>query len=68
MVSGVCAATGSLKQGLSVAGGMAFAIKQNKGMQRVYTLLGGGEMAEGNIWEAAVGKRYFRGSVQHQYL
>src|SRR5271170_1213743 len=53
-IPGVDAATGSLGQGLSVGAGMALAAKrlEESGM-RVYVLLGDGEMAEGNVWEAA---------------
>ncbi len=51
-LNGIRAATGSLGQGLSIAAGMAFAVKQDGGNQRVYTVLGDGEMAEGNVWEA----------------
>ncbi len=53
-IPGVDAATGSLGQGLSVGAGMALSAKrlEKKGV-RVYVLLGDGEMAEGNVWEAA---------------
>ncbi len=54
LVPGVDAATGSLGQGLSVGAGMALAAKRlEKSGVRVYVLLGDGEMAEGNVWEAA---------------
>jgi len=53
-IRGVDAATGSLGQGLSVGAGMALAAKRlEKRDVRVYVLLGDGEMAEGNVWEAA---------------
>ena len=53
-IPGVDAATGSLGQGLSVGAGMALAAKRlEKNGVRVYVLLGDGEMAEGNVWEAA---------------
>ena len=53
-VPGVDAATGSLGQGLSVGAGMALSAKRlEKNGVRVYVLLGDGEMAEGNVWEAA---------------
>ncbi len=51
---GVEVPTGSLGQGLSVANGLALAMKLNKSQQRVYTLLGDGEIQEGQIWEAAM--------------
>lgn len=49
---GVRVATGSLGQGLAAAIGMALAIRRDGGGQRVYVLLGDGEMAEGSVWEA----------------
>lgn len=51
---GVEVPTGSLGQGLSVANGLALALKLNGTGQRVYTLLGDGEVQEGQIWEAAM--------------
>ena len=49
---GVDMSTGSLGQGVSVAAGMALSAKvQGKGL-RVYTLLGDGEIQEGEVWEA----------------
>ena len=53
LVPGVDAATGSLGQGLSVGAGLALGAKIEKSPGRVYVLLGDGEMAEGNVWEAA---------------
>lgn len=49
------AATGSLGQGLSVGAGLAFGLKKQKlaHMPHVYVLLGDGELAEGQVWEAA---------------
>uniref|UniRef100_A0A7V6A4E8 Transketolase n=1 Tax=Desulfobacca acetoxidans TaxID=60893 RepID=A0A7V6A4E8_9BACT len=51
---GVEVSTGSLGQGLSVANGLALALKMDQRPQRVYTLLGDGEIQEGQIWEAAM--------------
>jgi transketolase len=51
---GVEVPTGSLGQGLSVANGIALAMKLNRSPQRVYALLGDGEIQEGQIWEAAM--------------
>jgi transketolase len=51
---GVEVPTGSLGQGLSVANGLALAMKLNRSPQRVYALLGDGEIQEGQIWEAAM--------------
>jgi transketolase len=46
--------TGSLGQGFSVALGMAMGLKIQKSQARVYTLLGDGELQEGEVWEAAM--------------
>ena len=46
-------ATGSLGQGLSMAAGMALAARMERVSNRVYALLGDGELAEGAVWEAA---------------
>jgi transketolase len=46
--------TGSLGQGFSVALGMAMGLKLQKSTARVYTLLGDGELQEGEIWEGAM--------------
>ena len=52
-VPGVDMSTGSLGQGVSCAVGMAKAAKyMHKGNVRVYTLLGDGEIEEGEVWEA----------------
>jgi transketolase len=52
-IPGVDAATGSLGQGLSVGAGLAEGARFQKSTARVYVLMGDGEMAEGNVWEAA---------------
>ena len=49
---GVDMSTGSLGQGISVATGMALAGKQSGKDYRVYAILGDGEVAEGQVWEA----------------
>ena len=51
---GVDMSTGSLGQGLSAAVGMALAAKLQGKSYRTYTLLGDGEIQEGQIWEAAM--------------
>src|SRR5271168_2649536 len=53
MIPGVDAATGSLGQGLSVGAGLAIGARLDKSSTRVYVLMGDGEMAEGQVWEAA---------------
>ena len=51
---GVDMSTGSLGQGVSTAVGMALAGKIDKKDYRVYTVLGDGEIEEGQVWEAAM--------------
>ncbi|MBQ3054405.1 MAG: transketolase [Clostridia bacterium] len=53
-VPGVDMSTGSLGQGISAAGGMAKAAKLDNASYRVYTVLGDGELEEGQVWEAAM--------------
>ena len=52
LTPGVDMSTGSLGQGVSVAAGMALAAKHQGKTNRVYTLLGDGEIQEGQVWEA----------------
>jgi transketolase len=52
-IPGVDAATGSLGQGLSVGAGLAMGARIEKSPARVFVLMGDGEMAEGQVWEAA---------------
>ena len=51
---GVDMSSGSLGQGISVAAGMALSAKLSGDDYRVYTLLGDGEIQEGQVWEAAM--------------
>ena len=53
-VPGIEMSTGSLGQGISAACGMAKAAKLTGGEWRVYTVLGDGEIQEGQVWEAAM--------------
>jgi transketolase len=59
-VPGVEANTGSLGQGLSMAAGMAAAAKIDKKNSRVYCAIGDGELAEGQIWEAAMAAAVYK--------
>ena len=51
---GVEMSSGSLGQGLSIANGMALAVRLDARDCRVYVLLGDGELQEGQVWEAAM--------------
>lgn len=59
-VKGVDMSTGSLGQGISAAVGMALAGKIDQKDYRVYTLLGDGEIEEGQVWEAAMSAAKFQ--------
>ena len=53
-IPGVDMSSGSLGQGISTAVGMAIAGKMDNADYRVYTLLGDGEIQEGQVWEASM--------------
>lgn len=53
-IPGVDMSSGSLGQGISAAVGMALSAKLSNDNYRVYTLLGDGEIQEGQVWEAAM--------------
>ena len=53
-IPGVDMSSGSLGQGISAAVGMALGAKMDGASYRVYTLLGDGEIEEGQVWEAAM--------------
>ncbi len=53
-IPGVDMSSGSLGQGISTAVGMAIAAKISNDDYRVYTLLGDGEIQEGQVWEASM--------------
>ena len=59
-VPGVDMSTGSLGQGISVACGMALASRLKKRDNRVYTLLGDGEIQEGQVWEACMFAAHYK--------
>ena len=59
-VPGVDMSTGSLGQGISCAAGMALGLKYQGKPQRVYTLLGDGEIQEGQVWEACMFAAHYR--------
>lgn len=53
-IPGIDMSSGSLGQGISAAAGMALAGKISNKSYRVYTILGDGEIEEGQVWEAAM--------------
>lgn len=53
-IPGIEATTGPLGQGLSFGNGIALAMKMDKKPNRVYVLMGDGELQEGQVWEAAM--------------
>jgi transketolase len=57
---GVEISTGSLGQGLSVACGIALSRKLDKAPNRVYAVLGDGELQEGQVWEAAMTGAHYK--------
>ncbi|MBI2619238.1 MAG: transketolase [Ignavibacteriales bacterium] len=57
---GVEVSTGSLGQGLSIAVGMAQALRLKKSDARVYCIMGDGEQQEGQIWEAVMEAGHYR--------
>lgn len=57
---GIEAGTGSLGQGLSIGLGMALGMKADHIGRKVYVLIGDGELAEGQIWEAAMAAGYYK--------
>jgi len=59
-VPGVDMSTGSLGQGISVAVGMALGLKHQGSTARVYTLLGDGEIQEGQVWEACMAAAHYK--------
>ena len=59
-VPGVDMSTGSLGQGISAACGMALAAKVKGKSNRVYTLLGDGEIQEGQVWEACMFASHYK--------
>lgn len=59
-LAGVDASTGSLGQGVSIATGMALGAKRQNNDVKVYTILGDGELQEGQVWEAAMAAAHYK--------
>lgn len=57
---GIDMSTGSLGQGISTAVGMALAAKVDKKSYRVFSVLGDGEMQEGEVWEALMSAAHYK--------
>jgi len=57
---GLEASTGSLGQGLSIASGIALAQKMDGRFNKVFCIMGDGELNEGQIWEAAMTAAHYR--------
>jgi transketolase len=60
MTPGMEAVTGSLGQGLSIANGMALTLRLRKSPAQVYVVMGDGELAEGQLWEAAMASARYK--------
>jgi transketolase len=60
LTPGIEAVTGSLGQGLSVSLGLALGLKLDGSDSRVYTIVGDGELSEGQIWEAAIAASVYK--------
>ncbi|MDD6735586.1 MAG: transketolase [Clostridiales bacterium] len=59
-IPGIDMSTGSLGQGISAAGGMALAAKLDNKDYRVYSILGDGELEEGQVWEQAMFAAHYK--------
>lgn len=59
-LSGIEISTGSLGQGFGVAAGIALAHKSDHKTNKIYTLLGDGELQEGSVWETAMAAPHFK--------
>jgi transketolase len=59
-IPGVTMTAGSLGQGLSAANGLAMCLKMDRKPNRVYCMLGDGELQEGQVWEAAMSAAHFK--------
>ncbi len=57
---GVDVNTGSLGQGVSIAGGLAMAAKLKKKAYQIYAIIGDGEVQEGLVWEAAMSASHYK--------
>ena len=58
-IPGIAVSTGSLGQGFSVAHGIALSLKLDKENQKVFVVLGDGELQEGIVWETAMSAAHY---------
>jgi len=59
-IPGVTMTTGSLGQGFSAAAGLAMSLKQDREPNKVFVMLGDGELQEGIVWETAMSAAHFK--------
>jgi transketolase len=59
-IPGVTMTTGSLGQGFAAAHGLALALKMDRKKNKVFTMLGDGELQEGIVWEVAMSAAHFK--------
>ena len=59
-IKGIEMNSGSLGHGLSVGVGMALAQRMNESENRVYVVMGDGELAEGSVWEGAMAAGHYK--------
>ncbi|SMP52050.1 transketolase [Sphaerochaeta associata] len=59
-IPGIEMNTGALGHGLSISVGMAIGLKKDRKTNRVFTLMGDGEQAEGSVWEAAMAAGHYK--------
>ncbi len=59
-VEGIEMNTGALGHGLSVSVGMAIGLKKSNKLNKVFTMMGDGELAEGSVWEAAMAASHYK--------
>lgn len=59
-VPGIEMNTGALGHGLSVSVGMSIGLKKSNKSNKVFTMMGDGELAEGSVWEAAMAASHYK--------
>lgn len=59
-IPGIEQNTGALGHGLALAVGMALAAKKDHRSNRIFTIMGDGELAEGSVWEASISAAHFK--------